>query len=110
MSIIIIMYLLESRISNLVDNASKNKDWKVRYTHIKATKTKGYFTHDINGGGGNIYTADDTCKIMEFLMYNVFVRFGGCLFRQVTGISMGTNYALLLAHLFCNSYENELDF
>ena len=31
----------------------------------------------------------------------------GCLFRQMTGIRMGTNFASLLADLFHNSYENE---
>ena len=38
---------------------------------------------------------------------NVFVQFGGCLFRPVIGIPMGTNCAPLLADLFRYSYENE---
>ena len=54
--------LLKSRISNLVHNAFRNKDGSVRYTHIKVTRAKGYFTHDINGGGDNMYTADNICK------------------------------------------------
>ena len=43
--------LLKSRISNLVHNTFRKKDGSVRYTHIKVTTAKGYFTHDINGGG-----------------------------------------------------------
>ena len=35
------------------------------------------------------------------------MQFGGCLFRQVIGIPMGTNCALLLTDLFLCSYENE---
>ena len=64
------------------------------------------FTHDINGGGDNMYTADNICKIIEFLI-NIFVQFGGRLFGQVIGIPMGTNCAPLLADLFLYSYENE---
>ena len=46
--------------------------------------------------------------MVEFLIDNIFVRFGGCLFRQVTGIPMGTNCAPLLADLFLYSYESEI--
>ena len=40
-------------------------------------------------------------------MDNIYVRFGGQLFRQMVGIPMGTNCAPLLADLFLYSYENE---
>ena len=40
-------------------------------------------------------------------MNNIYVRFGGQLFRQMVGIPMGTNCAPLLADLFLYSYENE---
>ena len=94
---------LKSRISNLADNALRKKDGSVRYTHIKVTRAKGYFTHDINGSGNNMYTADNICKMID----NIFVQFGGRLFRLAIGIPMGTNCAPLLADLFLYSYENE---
>ena len=99
--------LLKSRISNLVHNAFRKKDGSVRYTHIKLTRANGYFTHDINGGGDNMFTADSICEMIEFLIDNIFVQFGGCLFCQLIGIPMGTNCAPLLADLFLYSYENE---
>ena len=46
-------------------------------------------------------------KIIEFLVDNIYIRFGGQLFRQMVGIPMGTNCAPLLADLFLYSYENE---
>ena len=46
-------------------------------------------------------------KMIEFLVDNIYVRFGGQLFRQMVGIPMGTNCAPLLADLFLYSYENE---
>ena len=40
-------------------------------------------------------------------MDNIYVKFGGQLFRQMVGIPMGTNCEPLLADLFLYSYENE---
>ena len=99
--------LLKSRISKLVHNAFRKKYGSARYTHIKVTSAKGYVTHDIDGSGDNMYTADNICKMIEFLIDNIFVQFGGRLFHQVIGIPMGTNRASLLSDLFLYSYENE---
>lgn len=46
-------------------------------------------------------------SMLEFLIDNIFVEFGGRLFQQVVGIPMGTNCAPLLADLFLFSYESE---
>ena len=48
-----------------------------------------------------------TNTLTEFLVDNIYVRFGGQLFQQMAGIPMGTNYASLLADLFLYSYGNE---
>ena len=86
---------------------SERKKGSVRYTHIKVTRAQGYCTHDINGSRDNMYTADNICKIIEFLIDYIFVQFGGRLFHQVIGIPTGTNCAPLLADHFLYSYENE---
>ena len=93
--------LLKSSISNLVHSAFRKKDGSVRYTHIKVTRSKGYFTHGVNGGGDNRHTAENICQMIEFSVDDIFVQFGGCLFRQVIRIPMGTNFAhYLLAFSF----------
>ena len=98
--------LLKSRINNTINNAFKHKNGTTRYTYIKVGRNKSYFTSDpLNGD--NKYAANDICKMIEFLVDNIYVRFGGQLFRQMVGIPMGTNYAPLLADLFLYSYENE---
>ena len=43
--------------------------------------------------------------IVEFLIDNIFVIFGGCVFQQTVGIPMGTNCAPLLADLFLYLYQ-----
>ena len=98
--------LLKSCMNSIINNAFKHKNGATRYTHIKVCRNKSYFTSDpLNGD--NKYTADDICKMIEFLVDNIYVRFGGQLFRQMVGIPMGTNCATLLADLFLYSYENE---
>ena len=98
--------LLKSRMNSIINNAFKYKNGATRYTHIKVSRSKSYFTSDpLNGD--NKYTANDICKMTEFLVYNIYVRFGGQLFRQTCGIPMGTNCAPLLADLFLRSYKND---
>jgi hypothetical protein len=46
-------------------------------------------------------------SMLEFLIDNIFVSFGGTLIQQVVGMPMGTNCAPLLADLFLYSYESE---
>ena len=99
-------YLLKSRMNNIINNAFKDTNGATRYTHIKGGRNKSYFTSDpLNGD--NKYTASDICKMTEFLVDNIYVRFGGQLFRQMIGIPMGTNCVPLLADLFLYSSENE---
>ena len=43
--------------------------------------------------------------MLNFLIDNIFVQFGGRVFQQTIGIPMGTNCAPLLADLFLHSYE-----
>ena len=98
--------LLKSRMNNIKNNAFKHKNGATRYTHIKVGRNKSYFTSDpLNGD--NKYTANYICKMTEFLVDNIYVSFGGQLFRQMVSIPMGTNCAPLLADLFLYSYENE---
>jgi hypothetical protein len=51
------------------------------------------------------YTEDDIVNMINFLIDNIYVEFGGLIFQQVVGIPMGTNCAPLLADLFLYSYE-----
>ena len=92
--------MLKSRTSKFVHNVVRENDGSARYTHVKITRSKRYFTNDINGGGDNMYIAGNICKMLEVLIDNLFVQFGGSLFRQIFGVPMGLNCAPLLADLF----------
>ena len=53
------------------------------------------------------YSEVDIVRMLDFLIDNIFVEFGGLVFQQTIGIPMGTNCAPLLADLFLYSYEAE---
>ena len=98
--------LLKPSMNNIINNAFKQKNGATRHTHIKVGRNKSYFTNDpLNGD--NKYTVNEICQMIEVLVDNIYVRFGGQLFQQMVGILMGTNCAPLLADLFLYSYENE---
>ena len=43
--------------------------------------------------------------MVEFLIDNIYVEFGGHIYQQTVGIPMGTNCAPLVADLFIYSYK-----
>ena len=40
------------------------------------------------------------CDALHYRLDNIFIRFGSKLYRQIVGIPMGTNCALLVADFF----------
>ena len=79
--------------------------------HIKVTNGKEFFIDTINPCGDNLYNADQICRMVEFLIDNIFVTFGGC-FLSGHWDSNGNELCLPpspapLADLFLYSYENE---
>ena len=65
--------LLKSRMNNIINNAFEHKNGATRYTHIKIGRNKSYFTSDpLNGD--NKYTVNDICKMIKFLVDNIYVR------------------------------------
>ena len=77
--------LLKSRITALVHNSFKRRDGSNRYTHIKITSGKGYFIDTINPGGDNLYTADQICRIVEFLIDNILLSLEDVFFVRSLG-------------------------
>ena len=54
-----------------------------------------------------MWTCPEVCESLTFLLDNIFVRYGNAIYRQVIGISMGTNCAPLVADLFLYCYERD---
>ena len=54
-----------------------------------------------------MFSETDIINMLEFLIDNIFVIFGGRVFQQTVGIPMGTNCVPLLDDLFLYSYETD---
>ena len=54
-----------------------------------------------------MWSCQNVCEALTFLLDNIFIRFGTKLYKQVVVIPMGTNCAQLVADLFPFCYERD---
>ena len=79
---------------------------KVSFTLLVIRK-RFFFTSDNHYKGYNLWSCQNVCDALPFLLDNIYIRFGTNLYRQIVGIPMGTNCAPLVADLllFCNKRD-----
>ena len=58
--------------------------------------------------GYKLWSYQNVCDALSYLLDNVYIRLGNRLYRQIVGIPMGTNCAPLVADLFSFCYEGDL--
>ena len=54
-----------------------------------------------------LWSCQNVCDALSYLLDNIYIRFGTKLYRQIAGIPMGTNCAPLVADLFLYCYERD---
>ena len=54
-----------------------------------------------------LWSCQNVCDALSYLLDNICIRFGTKLYRQIVGIPMGTNCAPLVADLFLYCYERD---
>ena len=57
--------------------------------------------------GYHLWSCQNVCDALSFLFDNIYIRCGTKFYRQIVGIAMGTNCALLVADLFLFCYERD---
>ena len=97
---------LKERLKSLIHRCFSKKNGEKRYKYIVVGREKTYFVKH-RSESKNKYTEEEVIQMLEILIDNIFVQFGGLVFQQTIGIPMGTNCAPLLADLFLHSYEAE---
>ena len=97
---------LKSRLAVIIRNSSIHKNENRRSKFLVLGREGPYFVKE-HSDSKNKYTEDDIINMLEFLVDNIFVVFGGKVFQQIVGIPMGTNCAPLLADIFLYSCEAE---
>jgi hypothetical protein len=74
---------------------------------VEGPKLYAYFVKHYSDSTKKL-SETDIFNMLEFLMDNIFVMFGGRVFQQTVGITMGANCAPLLTDTFLYSYEADL--
>ena len=97
---------LKERLRHIIHQAFFHKNGSRRYKYIVLGYKSTYFVKN-ETDAKVFYSEKDIVSMLEFLIDNIFVKFGGRLYQQNVGIPMGTNCAPLLADLFLYSYEAE---
>ena len=94
--------LIKKKLTNLIQWAFKKSDCEF----ICSNQFSTYFSNTKRKNSVN-WTCFDILSALDFLLDNIFIRFGNSVYRQVIGIPMGTNCAPLIADLFLYCYESE---
>ena len=68
---------------------------------------KAFFTSAEDYRGYHLWSCQNVCDTLSFLLDNINIRFGTKLYRQIVGIPMGTNCAPLVADLFLFCYARD---
>jgi hypothetical protein len=95
---------LKTRSKETIHKAFSHRNYGSKFVMLGYNFT--YFSNKIQKGK-ICYSEEQVISMLEFLIDNIFVSFGGTLFQQVVGIPMGKNCAPLLADLFLYSFESE---
>ena len=83
---------LKSRLASIMWNSFIFKNGNRRYKYLFLGHEEAYFVKE-HSDSINKYSEDDTIKMLEFLVDNIFVLFAGKVFQQIVSIPMGTNCA-----------------
>ena len=75
--------------------------------YLACNDKKAFFT-STDHRGYKLWSCQNVCNVLSFLLENIYFRFGNKLNRQIVGIPMGTNCAPLVADLFLFCYERDL--
>jgi hypothetical protein len=87
--------LLKSRIKELIQHCFSKRNGEQRYQYLVIGREKYCFVK--NHSKAN--------QMLDFLIDNIFVLFGGQVFQQTIGIPMGTICAPLFADMFLHAYD-----
>ena len=74
--------------------------------YLASNDRKAFFT-SYDQSRYTLWSCQNVCDALSYLLDNIYIRFGTKLYRQIVGIPMGTNCAPLVADLFLYCYERD---
>ena len=96
--------LIKEKLLDLIERTFYKKEGKL---YLACNDKKAFFTSADHYRGYHLWSCQNVCDALSFLLDNIYIRFGTKLYRQIVGIPMGTNCAPLVADLFLFCYERD---
>ena len=94
--------LIKKKLINLIDTTFQSEG----ALYLACNDKYAFFTSD-DQKRFNIWSCQNVCDALVYLLDNIFIRFGTKLHRQIVGIPMDTNCTPLVADLFLFCYERD---
>ena len=96
--------LLNTLSLYLIERTFYKKEGKL---YLACNDKKAFFTSADHYRGYHLWSCQNVCDALSFLLDNIYNRFDTKLYRQIVGIPMGTNCVPLVADLFLFCYERD---
>ena len=96
--------LIKEKLLDLIERTFYKKEGKL---YLACNDKKAFFTSADHYRKYHLWSCQNVCDALSFLLDNIYIRFGTKLYRQIVGIPMGTNYAPLVADLLLFCYERD---
>ena len=94
--------LIKEKLINLIEWTFKREG----SPYIACNERQAFFTSE-DTKRYKLWSCQNVCEALIYLLDNIYIRFGTKLYRQIVGIPMGTNSAPLVADLFLFCYERD---
>ena len=89
--------LIQYKLGDLIERTFQREG----SLYIAYNDKNAFFTSDAVRNY-NLWSCQKVCEALNFLLDNIYIRYGSKLYRQIVGIPMGTNCSPLVAGLlFC---------
>ena len=94
--------LIKEKLTELIEQPFKREG----SLYLACNDKNAFFTSE-QPKRYKLWSCQKMCDALHYLLDNIFKRFGLKLYRQIVGIPMGTNCALLVADLLLFCYERD---
>ena len=94
--------LIKEKLINLIEWTFKREG----SPYIACNERQAFFTSE-DTKRYKLWSCQNVCEALIYLLDNIYIRFGTKLYRQIVGIPMGTNCAPLVADSFLFCYERD---
>ena len=96
--------LIKEKLLDLIERTFYKKEGKL---YLAYNVKKAFLTSADHYRGYHLWSCQNVCDALSFLLDNIYIRFGTKLYRQIIGIPICTNCTPLVADLFLFCCERD---